>query len=352
MNPGFPCTGARVAWAALAILVAASLSGCAKRATRVDAGYTTPEGVSSSNARMVMWLAATNTMDVYQDVIPFGLSPNDPLVRTQTIVGAPVGSIHGMVLDRTEAQTYEILRREPGGGLRIFEDFTLRPTRKWLDAQWESYRFDDFAPSGFQPPSYVGRGRIDDKVTDRSPVTNEVTIASAALGSIDISVTNRRIPGVDTVAVISWSAVAGAANYLLHIYEFRAASVSQQQQSGLPAPMYDGQSRDHFVIWFRVGPGTVTSYQLGDSTRTDVDIMFERKLLPQPEPEIATATIRVVAVDATGRMIAYSLSPTGTPPGLNIFPRNYGIAPVSDTEYGIYPLGALQMEHLRLPRPR
>jgi len=346
------------AYAALTILVAMFAASCAKRATRVDAGYIMPEGLASSGTRMFLWQAGTTTMNIYQDDTPLGPSSNDFIVRTETISGTPLGTIQGLVIDGTAANSFEILRREAGGGYDELEDFTHLPVRKWVPEKWEAYTFTDPEPSSYQPPTYIGRGIVNGLSTGQSPLSNEAVLSSATLGNIDINVTT----ATDTVSVVNWTTVTGATDYLIQIYEFRFASVSQQQRSGLPSPLYIGQSRDHFVLWVHWNNLlSVPRYKLGDTatvainampagTSSDIAVLYARELLPQPEPTIGTPIIRISAYDGNGRLIARSLSPSGTDPRGAAFPRNYGIAPVSDLEYGAFPLGGLQVEKLRLPR--
>lgn len=348
-------------WAPVALAIIAAwfvAAGCASRVTKVDASYDMPEGTASAKVRLFLWEAGTTSMPVYQDETPLGPSPNDPLVRTETIFGEPLGTIQGLVIDGTEANQFEILRREPGGGYRAYQDFDLMPIRKWIPEQWEAYQFLDHDPSSFQPPSYIGRGVVDGLESKLAPLSNEARVASGTLGNIDINVT----AAPDTISIVNWTQVTGATDYLIHIYEFRFASVSQQQKSGLPSPLYVGQSRDHFLLWFHWQPGmSVPRYKLGDSasvninampagTPSDLTTLYARDLLPQPEPVVGTPIIRISAYDADGRMIARSLSPTSVSPRGSGFPRNFGIANVSDLEYGAFPLGGQQVTQLRLPR--
>ena len=55
------------ALASLLLLGAVSTTGCSKRVTSVDAGYTTVEGISNANARLVAWRETPITYITYRD---------------------------------------------------------------------------------------------------------------------------------------------------------------------------------------------------------------------------------------------------------------------------------------------
>lgn len=325
---------ARVAAVAGVVLAMLVFAGCAKRNRLVDPGLTMPLGTPSADARMVVWYDDVTDIVHYEDLPPVGPSPADTVIGHELVrLGTP-GEVHGMIFDRTAATRYQMLRRESGGGFRVFQDFGLRPTRKWLPKEWEIYRFDDATPSDFSPSTYLGRGRVDDVIADSSPLTNMVELNPTALEDITITIESRRTVPVDSTDIVIWTPVTGAVAYWVHIYEFRAAPTFAKIQSGLPMPVYDGFSTDDLLLYVTGD----TRYTMGDTTRTDVEILFERPLLPQPDPSYNQPLVRITAVDALGRIIGYSRGSKGE-------------ARISDTEYGLFQLGARQLDRLRRPRP-
>jgi len=340
MRHAFSRRATRVAAGVCAVVATLAVGGCAKHITQVNADYVMPEGTPSANARLVLWYDAPQTMTIYRDRPPIGRDPGDQVIGTQEFRIGTAGSIHAMILDSTDASRFQALRRESGGGYRAFQDFTLGPTRRWLSTQWEIFRFDDTAPSGFTPATYVARGELDGAATPRSPLTNAAALTQTALNDIPFQM-SLDVSGGDTVSVLQWSAVANAERYIVHVYEFRQATSRAQILSGLPSPVYDGYSRDYLLLSVNpASPGAApaTNYRMGALNRPDVEILFQRELLPQPDPSYRNVLVRITAVDGQGRLIAQSVGSSGQ-------------APVDDGVYGLYPLGAYSVSAIRLPRP-
>lgn len=326
---------ARAAAVGVGLLVAMVVfAGCAKKNRLVDPGFTMPMGTLSQDARLVIWYDAETVVSVYEDLAPIGPSASDTLIGTESHrVGVP-GDIHGMIFDHTAATEFQVFRREANGGLYDYQDFTLRPTRRWLPNEWEEYHVEDPAPTSFSPSTYIARGLVNGVVSDQSPLTNMAELSSMTLPDIAVSAKDIKTAGVDTVGTIDWADVPGAAGYWVQIYEFRSAPTNAKILSGLPTPIYDEFTADDLVM-FVTG---ATDYTMGDTTRADVEILFYRRLLAQSDPSYVQPLVRVTAVDGTGRIIAYSRGSNET-------------ARFSDTSYGVFRLGALQLDKLRVPRP-
>ena len=313
-----------VAAVAAAVALQALLGSCAERITVVDSDFTTPEGQLSPDARLVVWEEGTVPVEVYQDNAPLGgpvdefcgrtmPGPEDVLISSSEFRVRPAGTINGMIFDRTPTTAYELLRREPGGGYRDFNDFTVRPFRRWLSSQWELYTFRDPAPSGFDPPTYQGRGVVLGAVTRTSPLTNPGEVASDSIADIQY---NGFCNPCDSAFTLRWSSVPRATGYWLHIYQFSGQVSGQTMlESGAPAPINDVESLDLFLGFVRDtlesgGPSLppATTYKLG-SIRRDVEVVIQRRM-----PYGGVYFVRVSAVDSLGQMIAMTRGDYGSIP--------------------------------------
>lgn len=289
----------------------------------LDPGYV-PEGVASdSTASLILWPEIPVAGKVYSDQAPIGPGPEDNLLEVRLFQRDAIGVLHGLVLDHTAADAYEILRIQPGGGMLPLFDFSVLPRRRWLDRQWEAYRFDDPSPSGYLPPTYRGRGIVSGAVTPTSPLTNLASQQAPGVISIPLVYTS------DTTMM--WNAVPGASYYIAHIFNLRLATPDEQVLSAQPAPMYIGVSRDYFVGISKT-PG-----ELGFSPVRNVlklgagyapSVLTARDSLPDPLYEL-----RVTAVDSSGQLIGFSdgdsavVNSTGSyvryPKGSRTLPRQF-----------------------------
>ncbi len=330
------CSSRARAQAALLTLLAGLLalaSSCSKKLTTVDPSYTTPEGEPTASALTVLWEEQPNFLRVYEDTLPVGRGPEDPLLGEVPFSRYPVGTIEGRILDGTAATGFQVFRRETGGGLRLLQDFAALRTRRWPDSKWEMYRFLDPAPSGYQPASYIGRGTFGGVATSRSPLTNLGRVAELGPPSFTEITLSARINPVDSLSIFTWSSVPGAARYLLQAYNFRTdlRSLFEVFLSGAPAPLYDGVSQDFLLVMVNAPS---TTYELGDSTRADVKILTALDLRP------GLYKVRVSALDDRGALIGGTLGDEADPLAVD-----QGI-------YGIYRLGAyvLQLNTMRARR--
>lgn len=280
----------RTALAAALVLGALALAGCAKKVTSVDAGYTAPEGQLDAAAQLIVYPDAPVVVESFRDVLPDGPDPGDELQGTEERYVAQ-GAMHGMILDGTAASAYQVLRREPNGGYAQLEDYTLAPVSRFFDSHWELYAFTDDQPSGFDPPSYLGRGVVSGVVTPLSPLTNVGLVAGSTIGNI--AYTGNAIPP-DSNITMSWTSVPQAAGYWIQIYQFMGGT-REKLLSAQPAPFVYSDVRNYFVGYV---PAPATTYTLNQPGAT---VLFQRGLLLKSE-----YLVRISAVNAQGEFIAYT----------------------------------------------
>jgi hypothetical protein len=307
------------------LALVAGLEACAPKITKVDADYTMPEGTPSPDATLILWPDQPTTAYIYGD-----RPPADPDTTADTLITSLVfsrqtpNSLHGMIIDNTQADAFQMFRREPGGGIRQFADYTAQRTAQWLGSQFETYHFVDPNPSGYRPSTYICRGVVEGVVNASSPLTNLATYFGAPITNIHVKAVwwkntdtakgpvfkdppNLPPSQVDPARNIipkikvKWDLVPGAARYLLQVYQFRGdlRSVDERVLSGTPAPIYDGQATNLFIGYV---PSGVNYLFVGDSSRTDLTT-FAMK----PLPEGSALMVRIAAIDATGHLIGLSL---------------------------------------------
>lgn len=280
----------RLAPFAAVVLVALAMSGCTKKITSVDAGYTAPEGQPGADARLIVYPDASVYVETWADLKPDGRGEEDVLTGVGQVSFAP-GTLYGTILDGTPASGYQVMRREGNGGYAQLNDYVLNPVARFLDSQWEVYAFSDARPSGFSPPSYQGRGVIAGAVTAASPLTNASELMSSDITALQY--TGAKVPR-DSNLTMSWSAVPGAAGYWIQIYEFTGGTEALLQ-SARPAPFVLRDVRN-FFIGYVAAPAT--GYKLGEP---GAQVLVKRPLLYLVEYQV-----RVVAVNGQGELIAFS----------------------------------------------
>lgn len=319
----------------LALVVSAvALGACAKHITEVDPSYTQPEGRLSADAQLVVWNDASVKMDLYSDLGGHqgpDEVPTCPHRRVPDIFDRLIDStfdarsgVNLAILDRTPATAFRPMRREANGGYRALVDYPVAPVRKWLDAQWEIYRFVDAAPSGFTPPTYVGRGLVGGVEGADTPLTNEALLPTTPLQ--DVTYAGNCLP-CDSLFTIRWQPIAGAARVWIHVYQFAAGvSDAEIRASAHPSPVNVVRPRDFLIVSL---PGDATSYRLGDRTRTDVNRVLERTTNFGQ-----TYHVRISAVDSTGYLTAFSRG-------------DYGVEDRGEV-YGLFRLGAFLVNPKRV----
>jgi hypothetical protein len=297
------------------VAAAALLAGCAPKITQVDASYTMPEGTRSPDATLLVWADQPTFAYVYGDIAPADPDSTDTLQTAQPYQRWSPSTLHGLILDHTQADAFQMFRREGGGGVRQFVTYTAPKTRQWLQSEYEAYHFVDPAPSSYAPATYVARGVVEGVVNKQSPLTNLATVYPApanitakavwwensdpAKGPIFASLGH-----VISKIKLKWDPVPGAARYLVQVYEFRADMRSDQERilSGTPAPMYDGASTDLFIGYV---PANVNFMFIGDSTRTDITTFQIKPMVPK-NPYL----VRIAALDANGHLLAVTQGDT------------------------------------------
>jgi len=305
----------------LVLLLAAVAAGCSDKVTSVDSSFTTPEGTPSADARMIVTPDVAITWNVARDINNNGDPFDDPVIATDSLHRIAAGAVSGVILDRTVATRYQLLRREENGGLHALEDFVHSPRRQWLETQWEAYTFDDPMPTPGAVPSYIGRGLIGGTVTASSPLTNDARISSPTIDNIPASVV---LIQPDSTMRVSWDAVPGAAGYWIQEYQFISAPAQEVLRSTFPAPFYLGLSRDYTVIFRR------------DNTPYNPQVPFPASEVVVQRPKLPGLfyNLRITAVDSTGQVIAMTRGPFIGAPG-----QNAG-------EFLIFRLGALFYQYI------
>ena len=147
-------------------------------------------------------------------------------------------------MDGTPASGYQVLRRESSGGYAQLKDYVLNPVVRFLDSQWEVYTFDDARPSGFSPPSYVGRGVVAGAVTPHLPAHQRRRADEREHPGAEI----HGLSGLprDSNITMSWQAVPGAVGLLDPDLPVQGRQRGQLLAAA-PAPLISSNVRNFFV---------------------------------------------------------------------------------------------------------
>jgi hypothetical protein len=300
--------------AAALSLLALALGACSKRITEVDPTFTFPEGRVTDESQLVIWYEVPVVARAYADdteppgperdpFCPAGglVDPGDPLIDTVPVEFNPAGSASMVILDHTASNTFRPLRRESNGGYGTPLDYSLTPTRKWLEPHWELYTFNDSQLSGFTPPTYIARGAVGGVEGANSPLTNEAELRLPAVG--DINYTGPCLP-CDSLFALRWDPVPGTVRYWIHVYQLApGVTENQQVEAARTAPLNTVRPRD-FLLAF--ADSTVTSYQLGQAPPAGVTKLVEAS------PVFGQSyMVRIAAVDALGQLIAVTRGDLG-----------------------------------------
>lgn len=287
---------------AVAGLLAAAATGCAKKVTSVDSSFTQVEGQPSSEVQLVLWPDLPVTLTQYaREQVP-NSTPAEflDIIQSETpayAVGA--GSQRLMIMDRTPASAFQMFRRESGGGYRQYQTFPLQAAHRWIDSQSDLYLTNDPAASGFAPPTYLARGLVEGAATTSSPLSN---VATASLVPQPSMRYRGNLEPSDSLFTIAWDPVLGASGYWVHVYQFRAnASRFERQVAGSPAPVLGGNVQD-FLVAYVAAPDTAVKLP-SDTTRTlPASVrLFTRRTTLMGQVYLT----RVTAVDGNGQVIAY-----------------------------------------------
>ncbi len=309
----------RVACAAGAVVtLALGLSGCAKKITSVDQSYVAPEGVPNPRTSLVLTpdvqvplvlYEGTGKPDADDSLLVFPppptLSSNHVMSGFGFLYQYDAGILIGQIFDQTPVSSYQVLRRESGGGYRIAADFEFAPARRWLDTGWEAYAFIDGPPaSSYRPLTYLGRGTYDHHVTSQSPLTNPAILDPDPIqlmhfdyqGMVDQESIRKAASDTvytppDSLFEMRWTPVAGAVGYWIQLYQFVGGSLSQLTSSW-PSAAYLGSSRDYFVAYL---PAPADHFRVGDPGAT---ILSRRPIIQHQDYQL-----RIAAVNANGQVI-------------------------------------------------
>ncbi len=298
---------ARRLWAAAALLaVAVSGAGCSKKLTTVDAGFTTPEGRPDPRARLYVQASPVLPLPIFNDVPPPGPDPNDTFTFTDSAgFGGPPGSVLGVIIDHTPASSWQVLRREPGGGLKPAFDFLVEPSVRFVEHEWDVTTFLDPAPSGYAPPTYIGRGEVQGAITSASPLTNESAVEDSALQVISIA--------SDSLRTISWNEVPGAVGYYVQVYQF-SGGASAALTNAMSLPLALASVRNALVVYEPADPGQPP------------DMLLTRYIYPpqitHPPAVKSDYLVRITAVNANGTVIGMT---RGDPAFVYVSTSDYGL---------------------------
>jgi hypothetical protein len=315
---------ALAAGAAVALLL--GLTGCMKKLAGVDASYVSPEGVPTTRATLVLTPDVQLPLVLYEGTgkpladdsllvfpPPPTLSSNHALSPSPLLGGAAFGYLFhfgagiltGQIFDQTPVSTYQVLRRESGGGYRIAADFELPPVRRWLDTEWEGYAFVDGPPaSSYRPLTYLGRGTYSHQVTSESPLTNAAILDPDPIQilhfdyrgmldrkSLDKATSDSVYTPPDSLFEVRWTPATGAVGYWIQLYQFTGGSF-EQVQSSWPSAAYLGASRDYLLAYL---PAPADHFRVGDPGAT---IITRRAIILHQD-----YNLKIAAVNARGQVI-------------------------------------------------
>jgi hypothetical protein len=324
----------------LCVAVSLLASSCSKKMVTVDPGDGL-EGVPSPSM-LTVWADTGIPDSTFADLGLPGITPEDTLVSASTFYLYGPGVVQGMIFDYTDANGFAAFRRDNGTFLPL-HDYIIPPSEKFnapdsmrhtnmaIAGHTDVFRFND-TPGAVTTQAYIARGVVGDAGPAGAPKTNigQVTRAAVA-GDLRYTAPTGLPPDFrpmsDSLLVMSWDPVPGAAWYFVHVYQFIAQGGDEIVRSATPAPIYVSVVHDYFV---GVLPGTVTSYKIGDPVPSGGRVFDARPMLNGQ-----VFNVRISAVDANGQLIAY----TGTSGSFAVF---RGV-----NTYRKFPLGAVLVEPRR-----
>ena len=275
-----------VALFAAVILVALAMAGCTKKINAVDPSYTSPEGRTEASAQQIVYPDRPTTVYLFKLARLNCEECVDSLVSVNQVYPTGLGAINGMIFDGTAASSYQILRREKNGGYASLYDYALNPSQRFAQSGWKLFDWLDRRPSGFDPPTYLGRGIVSGVVTPTTPITN---VGIGQPGDVqDILLTTN-----DSLRTIGWTSVDGAAGYILQIYSVKGGYANAAIHNAAPAPYASQDHLDYLVVWLPATQGTIDY--------SKVKVLADRVLVPG-----AAYLLRISAVDPQGRLVGFS----------------------------------------------
>ncbi len=282
------------------LMVALAASSCSKEKIVVDPTDGL-EGVPSSS-QLVVYPDQAIKAYILDDAGDPTCSVDDTLVALLDLYAVGPGVAHGIIFDYTDANAFEIFRRD-GSGFRPLKDFDLQPVKRWVYGQADAFTFTDPKPQPIPLQEYVGRGVLQGTVTQKSPKTNVGKITGAPSGALSYTARTNICGDIppfgedppDSLLPMQWSPVPAAAGYWVDVYQF--APGADFLSSAFPSPVFTGRTVDFFLAYF---PASVTSYKIGDPVPAGGRILTRRTLLNNTD-----YAVRITAVDANGQLIAY-----------------------------------------------
>jgi hypothetical protein len=275
-----------VALAAL-VVVALAMAACTKKINSVDASYTTPEGRTSAVAQQIAFRDLPAMVSKYKMAPATCDTCLDSLDSVTPTYATGPGVINGMIFDGTAASTYQVLRRESNGGYAPLFDYVLNPLERFAQSGWKLFTWLDKHPSGFDPPSYLGRGIVSGVITTSAPLTNVSLVHGGDVQDITLSAAD------SLQGSIHYTPVPDAVAYVVQIYLVPGHLSDAYIHNAAPAPFATQDHLDYYVAWC---PAT-----LGIIDNSRVKILNQRTLIPSTE-----YAMRMAAVDEQGRLVGFS----------------------------------------------
>jgi hypothetical protein len=303
----------RGAWFGALLAAALLAAGCSKKLTTVDPGYTSPEGRRDPRAHLYVQRVPSLVSGKFEDKAPPGPSDQDTYEQDSVIAfDSPASAVLGTIIDHSQVSSWQVLRREPGGGFRAPLDFLIDASTRFLERQWDVTTFVDHAPSSYTPPTYLARGAQQGIITHNSPLTNEGVLSDSLPFPIDIA--------SDSLRDISWSAVPDAEGYYVQVFQLSNAALNEVVADAMPVPLALQAVKNTVVAYVPANPELPT------------EVLWASYVYP-PQIEHPAAVksgflVRVTAVSKAGNIV-------GATDG------DLGFAFVSSHEYILFPLGAL-----------
>ncbi|HVP14280.1 MAG TPA: hypothetical protein VMS88_01975 [Terriglobales bacterium] len=271
------------ALAALAVAMVA-IVGCARKVTTVNSSFTFPEGTRTDRVQQFAYPDIPFYAAEFLDRSPLGVGGEDTLLTLWRLYDEGAGILHGMIFDGTAASTYQILRRESGGGYAPMMDYNIDPVQRFQPAGWKLFSWMDHRPSSFSPPTYVGRGVVSGHITPWSPVTNAAVATADTIADLDAA--------LDTTGTLRWASVPGATHYFVQIYKAIRSDPYSALYNSAPSPFATQDHKDALDAWIPCA---------ADGTPLTPVVLQWIPMIPYQ-----SYLMRMSAEDAEGRLLAYT----------------------------------------------